>query len=74
MTLAQHKNGEPGAGYLEIVDLLQAKGADTASDCEQLFRRVLSNIFIHNTDDHLRNHGFFIDERGIGPSETLLVS
>jgi hypothetical protein len=20
---------------------------------------------IHNTDDHLRNHGFFIDEQGI---------
>jgi hypothetical protein len=22
-------------------------------------------ILIHNTDDHLRNHGFFIDEGGI---------
>jgi serine/threonine-protein kinase HipA len=26
---------------------------------------VLFNILIHNTDDHLRNHGFFIDESGI---------
>ena len=25
----------------------------------------LFNILIHNTDDHLRNHGFFIDEQGI---------
>jgi serine/threonine-protein kinase HipA len=23
------------------------------------------NIRIHNTDDHLRNHGFFVDARGI---------
>jgi serine/threonine-protein kinase HipA len=30
-----------------------------------LFRRVLFNILIHNTDDHLRNHGFFINEGGI---------
>jgi serine/threonine-protein kinase HipA len=25
----------------------------------------LFNILIHNTDDHLRNHGFFIDDGGI---------
>jgi serine/threonine-protein kinase HipA len=30
-----------------------------------LFRRVLFNIRIHNTDDHLRNHGFFIDVNGV---------
>ena len=65
MTLTQHKDGEPGASYLELVDLLQSRGMNTAADCEQLFRRVLFNILIHNTDDHLRNHGFFIDEQGI---------
>jgi serine/threonine-protein kinase HipA len=65
MTLTQHKDGEPGASYLELVDLLQSRGADTAADCEQLFRRVLFNILIHNTDDHLRNHGFFIGEQGL---------
>jgi serine/threonine-protein kinase HipA len=65
MTLTQRADGEAGAGYLELVDLLQTRGANTLSDCEQLFRRVLFNILIHNTDDHLRNHGFFIDEQGI---------
>ncbi|MGB6692949.1 MAG: HipA domain-containing protein [Terracidiphilus sp.] len=65
MTLTQHKDGEPGASYLELVDLLQSRGMNTAADCEQLFRRVLFNILIHNTDDHLRNHGFFVDEQGI---------
>jgi serine/threonine-protein kinase HipA len=30
--------------------------------CEaDLFRRMLFNCFIHNTDDHLRNHGFLRD-------------
>jgi len=65
MTLTQHKDGETGASYLELVDLLQSGGSDMEADCEQLFRRVLFNILIHNTDDHLRNHGFLIGERGI---------
>lgn len=65
MTLTQHKNEDEGASYLELVDLLQSRGADTVIDCEQLFRRVLFNIRMHNTDDHLRNHGFFIDVQGI---------
>lgn len=65
MTLTQHKDGEAGASYLELVDLLQSRGSNRAADCEQLFRRVLFNIMIHNTDDHLRNHGFFIDALGI---------
>ena len=65
MTLSQHTDGEAGASYLELVDLLQSRGANTRADCVQLFRRVIFNILIHNTDDHLRNHGFFIDRNGI---------
>lgn len=65
MTLTQRTDGESGASYLELVDLLQSRGAATAADCAQLFRRVVFNILIHNTDDHLRNHGFFIEARGI---------
>jgi len=65
MTLTQHQDGDAGASYLELVDLLQSRGANREADCEQLFRRVLFNILIHNTDDHLRNHGFLIDETGI---------
>ena len=58
MTLTQRADGDAGASYLELVDLLQSRGADIQADCEQLFRRVVFNILIHNTDDHLRNHGF----------------
>lgn len=65
MTLTQRTDGEAGASYLELVDLLQSRGADTRVDCEQLFRRIVFSILIHNTDDHLRNHGFFIDAQGI---------
>jgi serine/threonine-protein kinase HipA len=65
MTLTQRRDGEAGASYLELVDLLQSRGSNTRADCAQLFRRVLFNIRIHNTDDHLRNHGFFLGSDGI---------
>lgn len=65
MTLLQRKDGEPGASYLEIVELLQARGANTKSASTQLFRRVVFNICVSNTDDHLRNHGFFIEPGGL---------
>ena len=65
MTLLQRKDGEPGASYLELVELLQTRGASTKADCEQLFRRVAFNICVSNSDDHLRNHGFFIEAKGL---------
>jgi serine/threonine-protein kinase HipA len=65
MTLTKRKDGESGASYLELIDLLRSHGTNTAADCEQLFRRVLLNIRIHNTDDHLRNHGFIVEPAGI---------
>lgn len=30
-----------------------------------MFRRVVFNILIHNTDDHLRNHGFLLTPDGL---------
>ena len=65
MTLTKRKDGEAGASYLELIDLLRSHGTTPTADCEQLFRRVLFNIRVHNTDDHLRNHGFFVDAAGI---------
>jgi serine/threonine-protein kinase HipA len=65
MTMLQRKDGEPGASYLELVELLQTRGAKTQTDCAQLFRRVVFNICVSNTDDHLRNHGFFIEANGL---------
>lgn len=65
MTLLQRKDGEPGASYLELVELLQTRGAKTQADSKQLFRRVVFNICVSNTDDHLRNHGFLIEPQGL---------
>ncbi len=58
MALTQRSDGEAGSSYLELIDLLQSQGSNTHDDCVELFRRVVFSILIHNTDDHLRNHGF----------------
>jgi serine/threonine-protein kinase HipA len=65
MTLTQRSEGYTGASYLELVELLQRRGANTRADTHQLYRRIVFSILIHNTDDHLRNHGFFVEDRGV---------
>jgi serine/threonine-protein kinase HipA len=44
--------------YLEFVDILRRHGAAPKEDMHALWRRIVFNILISNTDDHLRNHGF----------------
>ena len=44
--------------YLEIAEALRRHGAATKEDLGQLWRRIVFNVLISNTDDHLRNHGF----------------
>ena len=50
--------------YLELVDVLRQGGASVDEDAAQLWRRMVFNILISNTDDHLRNHGFLREARG----------
>ncbi|MYN65631.1 MAG: type II toxin-antitoxin system HipA family toxin [Acidobacteria bacterium] len=51
--------------YPEIAAALQRHGAAAPHDLHQLWRRVVFNVLISNTDDHLRNHGFlYEDHRG----------
>ena len=50
--------------YLEIADALRQFGSQPERDCAQLWRRIVFNILISNTDDHLRNHGFLYDGTG----------
>lgn len=44
--------------YVELVEVLRRDGAAAPEDAAQLWRRMVFNILISNTDDHLRNHGY----------------
>jgi len=50
--------------YLDIAEFLHYSGSDIDQDLRQLWRRIVFNITISNTDDHLRNHGFILSEKG----------
>ena len=53
-----------GAGYLEIAEFLMRFGANVREDLEELWKRIVFNICVSNTDDHLRNHGFILTKEG----------
>lgn len=67
MTMLGYTDGDnfrAGVSYLDIVDFLTNSGASVDSDLKELWIRLVFNIMISNTDDHLRNHGFLLTEKG----------
>lgn len=63
MTLTGHKDGEDessGVSYLELARVLIDHGAQTDVDLHELWSRIVFNMLVSNTDDHLRNHGFIL--------------
>ncbi|MCH8534351.1 MAG: HipA domain-containing protein [Flavobacteriaceae bacterium] len=51
---------ENPASYLDIAEFIQTHCNHVDVNLAQLWRRIVFNIAISNTDDHLRNHGFII--------------
>jgi len=64
MTQLGYYDGDNGASYLELAEFLVNEGGDTEEDLAQLWRRIIFNIAVSNTDDHLRNHGFIFHQGG----------
>lgn len=53
-----------GTGYLDMVSFIRSKGASPEEDLVELWKRVVFNMAVSNTDDHLRNHGFLLTNSG----------
>lgn len=49
----------PQANYADICQWARRLGIEDPS--AEMFRRMIFNAFVHNTDDHLFNHGFIRD-------------
>jgi serine/threonine-protein kinase HipA len=67
MTLLGYQDGtdfHDGLSYLDIVAFIIQQGASVKADLEQLWRRLVFNMLVSNTDDHLRNHGFMLTNNG----------
>ncbi len=53
-----------GIGYLDLAGFIMQHSPAAKEDLEQLWRRMVFNILVSNTDDHLRNHGFLLTGEG----------
>ncbi len=80
MSMLGAKDGDQHS-YLEIIDAIKQYGSIPKQDTASLWRRMVFNILISNTDDHLRNHGFLYERcKGwklspvydINPTSTLI--
>ncbi len=57
-------NAQGGYGYLDMVDFILQGCCDVELNLQELYRRVAFNICIGNSDDHFRNHGFLLTQKG----------
>lgn len=67
MTLLGYTDGTDagdGVSYLELAEFIMRNGRDPDNDLEELWKRIVFNICISNSDDHLRNHGFLLTSKG----------
>lgn len=64
LTQLGYYDGDYDASYLELAQFLTEHGSNTKRDLAQLWRRIVFNVAISNTDDHLRNHGFIYNKGG----------
>lgn len=62
--VALRAEGSP-YGYPELAQLLRRRGAPGLAKAQmhELFRRLVFNILIDNTDDHEKNHALLLDDR-----------
>jgi serine/threonine-protein kinase HipA len=61
MTLLDRRDGDDGASYIDLANILVQQGARASRDLEQLWRRIAFFVCVSNVDDHLRNHGFLLE-------------
>ncbi len=53
-----------GTSYLDIASFIKSNGAKPKADLLELWKRIVFNIAVSNTDDHLRNHAFIYTKSG----------
>lgn len=53
-----------GSSYLDIASFIKSYGAQPKKDLGELWKRIVFNMAVTNTDDHLRNHAFILTDKG----------
>lgn len=67
MTLLGKTDGasaEDGSSYLDLSSIIVSNGSNPTADLLELWKRIVFNMAVSNTDDHLRNHAFILKKSG----------
>ncbi len=65
LTLLQlDENDHTRWSYIDLADQMRRWIIDPKKDLHELFKRIVFNGFVSNTDDHPRNHGFIYQGHG----------
>ena len=67
MTLLNKTDGDDasdGISYLDMASFIKSNGARPKDDLIELWKRIVFNMAVTNTDDHLRNHAFIFTREG----------
>lgn len=65
MTMLGYSDGHTdGCSYLEMAEWICQHCCHVEDNLAQLWQRIVFNIAISNSDDHLRNHGFLLTRDG----------
>ncbi len=67
MTLLGQTDGAgaaEGVSYLDLASFIKSNGAKPKDDLAELWKRIVFNMAVSNTDDHLRNHAFILTKLG----------
>ena len=67
MTLLNKNDGASavdGTSYLDLVSFIKSYGCNPKNDLIELWKRIVFNMCVSNTDDHLRNHAFILRKDG----------
>lgn len=53
-----------GSSYLDLASIIKSGGCNPSDDLLELWKRMVFNMAVSNTDDHLRNHAFLLKKNG----------
>ena len=58
--LGENDDSDNEIGYIDIASVVEQRCDRVTGNLNELWRRMVFNICVSNTDDHLRNHGFIL--------------
>ena len=64
MTLLGKTDRDFESGYLDIANFIKENCYHPEKELKELWHRIVFNIAVSNTDDHLRNHAFILRKDG----------